>query len=72
MHKNIHYSGEHADIHALSDLKKWIGTKRYNTLTKEFRKHPAMEMEKFELLVSFSGVSGFPVRAWHKHIWSEK
>lgn len=54
---------------AVRDIKEFWGEKRFDRIVGEFKKCAPMELEKFELLISFAGVSGYPVKALHETIW---
>lgn len=74
-HYNIDYSGmSDIDKHnkAIADIKDYMGDKRFDMLTELFKEQFAAEqptLEHFELMCSFSGVGGYPVKAWYNYIW---
>lgn len=72
MHTEIDYSDYETpqDMHeaAIADVKEWFGG-RYEKIIANFRKHSPMPDEQFELIMSFGGVKGYPVRALRDEIW---
>lgn len=74
MHTEVDYNKvdpARKDTLALRDLKEWLGIKRYQTLTSEFRLSPKWDKDKFHNVVSLSGVQGYPVDVWYKVIWPD-
>jgi hypothetical protein len=72
MHYNISYKGlspQAAHDKAIADIREYMGSDRFETLTAQFARHEPMPLEVFELIVSFAGVQGFPVKAWHNECW---
>lgn len=53
---------------AIQDIKEYIGDDRFETLTEKF-KQMSPSLEQFELMVSFAGVQGYPVKAWYNYIY---
>lgn len=51
---------------AIKDLKDWLGTTRYNKVSREVLKmSPPMSREQFSMQVAvIAGVSGYPVEVW--------
>lgn len=72
MHYNISYSGlspQAAHDKAIADIREYMGTDKYETLTAQFAGREPMPLAAFELVVSFAGVQGFPVKAWYSECW---
>lgn len=70
-HYEVDYSelsGEAKDAKALQDIKDFIGEDKFNKITEENR-NETYTFRQFEIGVSFGGISGYPVKAWFKHIW---
>lgn len=72
MKYDMDYSGldEIAKYHkAIEDIKDYLGIYRFNTLTKTFRQEGQMSLDTFTLMLSFVGVSGYPVKAWYNYCY---
>lgn len=74
MHTTIDYSGQDYEVAkqaALNDIEEYLGTEWYNKLTEEFKKWRLedMTLERFTCYMGIAGISGFPVRMWHEHIY---
>lgn len=72
-HYTLDYSKLPANVaheKALTDLKDYLGEEKFWTLTAEFRRLPKpLPIEQFELMVSFAGITGFPVLVWYGELW---
>lgn len=78
MHNTIKYNLEDlpaARKQALEDIKEWMGEDRFQDVHHQFKlifkENPDFELAGFETMVSFAGIQGFPVRAWHAQIIHE-
>lgn len=73
MHNLIDYTDmPNRQERAIEDIRNWLGAERFELILEQFRAAPApLEFEQFELLLGIAGVSGYPVRALHRHIWPE-
>ena len=73
MHYDIDYSSYDNPLAkqaaALADVRDYLGQERFFNLVQEFRKVEYMPLERFTLLMSISGISGYPVRAFHEYIF---
>lgn len=77
MHRTVDYDRfptENKEVQALKDTKQWLGTRKFNQLTKLFREQyiEPMELSEFRIACSFVGIQGFPCYAWHNYIWPEQ
>lgn len=71
-HYDISYEGmtpQDAHAKALRDIEDYMGTDRFITLTRVLREYPPQSIAAFHLQMSLAGVQGYPVRAYHDHIW---
>lgn len=71
-HYTIRYdeTGDAKRRKALSDIRDWLGKKRYEAMTEAYRAMPQPKRHGFALQMSFAGVSGFPVHAWYETLWN--
>lgn len=74
MHYNVDYNGltpQAKHNKAIEDIKEYMGDIRYNLMSGTFiETYPCgMSLEQFELIASFAGVQGYPVRAWYNEIY---
>lgn len=76
MHYTIDYEGlgpTEKYNKAIQDIKDYMGEDKFNTMTQRFRgEYPGgenMPLDRFELIVSFAGVQGYPAKAWHQYIY---
>lgn len=53
---------------AIEDIKEYLGDDRFKTLTEKF-KQMSPSLDQFELMVSFAGVQGYPVKAWFNYCY---
>lgn len=74
----MHYEIDYAELSpaekqekAIADTKDFLGAERFDKLTGEFKLYGYIEFEKFAFLCSITGVQGFPVKAWYKHIYDK-
>lgn len=74
----MHYKVDYAELSpaekqekAIADTKDFLGEERFEMLTKNFKDYGSIEFEKFAFLCSITGVQGFPVEAWYKHIYGD-
>lgn len=50
---------------ALADVRDWIGKKKYATVMRDVKRcNPAMTYSQFQLMCSFAGIEGYPVKVW--------
>jgi hypothetical protein len=67
MHTTKDYASmENPREEAIKDLKKWLGTRKFNMLSRELK--AIADQNMFENLVGIAGVSGYPVRIWFEEI----
>lgn len=75
MHNKIHYAHIKDDATreatALQDVIDWVGEEKFNQLVTSFRAEPPRVLAQFHFLAAFTGVQGYPVRVWFKHIWPD-
>jgi len=74
MHYEINYaelSPAERQEKAIADLKEFLGEERFERLTSDFRVYGKLDLEKFAFLCSITGVSGYPVTAWHTHVYGD-
>lgn len=76
MHQEVDYSRERdPDAKrraAVSDVKKWLGARKFREVTEAFGREPApVEEEKFAFLCGIAGIQGYPVKAWRETLWPE-
>ena len=75
MHHNIKYDLSQpalARAAALKDIEEWMGTDRFKRVCAEISKMGEVSLEKLELMMSFAGIGGYPVRALHEHLFPGK
>lgn len=74
-HYNVDYSGlDEVAKHnkAIQDIKDYMGEPKFEELTGMFKEVPEPErpnLDKFELLVSFAGIQGYPAKAWYNYCY---
>lgn len=68
-HYNIDYTeleGKAKRAKALADMRDWLGP-RFDTITTILRDEPnAANLEWLRMALSFAGVQGYPVEAYHE------
>jgi hypothetical protein len=74
MHYNIDYTGlgpQAAYNQQIKDIKEYLGEKKFNQITKDFRREcpKDLSLEMFKMYLSLAGISGAPVRAFHDHVF---
>lgn len=53
---------------AIADIKDYIGEESFDSLTEAFRSQDVQpSLEKFQVIVSFAGIAGYPVKAWYNY-----
>jgi hypothetical protein len=72
----MHYEVNYAELSpaekqekAIADIKDFIGENRFHKLTEDFRTYGKINIEQFGFLCSITGISGYPVEAWHTHVY---
>ena len=71
-HYTINYEGRTPiDKHnsAIQDIKDWLGEERFDKLVKAIKADPQYSFEQFQLIVSFAGVQGYPVKALYNYCY---
>ena len=74
MHYEVNYgelSPAERQEKAIADLKEFLGEERFEKLTGEFRAYGKLDLEQFAFFCSITGVSGYPVTAWHTHVYGK-
>jgi hypothetical protein len=65
MHATIDYNKSQApNFDAVKDIKGWFGPERWAIISPKMAK--ITNCGQFALYAEFSGVRGFPVRAWYE------
>jgi hypothetical protein len=54
---------------ALSDIMDWLGSERFHSVSAILKRETHMPAEKFGFLCGLSGIEGYPVRAWYRHLY---
>lgn len=55
---------------ALDDVREYLSTRRFLNLVQKFREEkPDLSLGAFEVIISFAGISGYPVNVFYKHIY---
>lgn len=72
MHNDIHYNldnQEAAEAAAMEDIKVWL-VGRFDHISSLLKAEIASgcTLEQFELMVSFAGIQGYPVKIWFKQL----
>jgi len=73
-HYTIDYEGltpQEAYNKSIENIKEYLGEERFDKITAGFRHDcpGGLSLEQFEFYLCLVGVSGFPVRAWHDHVF---
>lgn len=66
MHYTIKYSGDAKKQQALNDVKDYVGVDRFDDLTQRFIESQQPQAT-LELMISFTGIQGYPAQAWAEH-----
>lgn len=68
MHYEIQYDPKDPcrDEKAIDDVKNYLGEAKFIELTGLLQKDK-LSLKEFRLIVSFTGVQGFPAEAWWKY-----
>jgi hypothetical protein len=73
MHYEVNYKDHKdttaADTAALKDICEWMGEERFTRVDDLYRQMLPVSLELFRLQMSFVGVQGYPVEAWHRSLW---
>lgn len=65
MHITIDYSiSPSPKFDAIEHIKEWLGQERWDKISPEMSK--IKDHAQFQLIASFGGVQGFPVKAWYE------
>ncbi len=59
----------HTGRAALADICEWMGEERFTRVDDLYRQMAPVGLELFRLQMSFAGVAGYPVEAWHRSLW---
>jgi len=72
MHTEIKYEGPEAvkQAKAMDDVREWLGD-RFAIIEDQFGCSERLAPRHFCFLMSISGISGYPVYAFYKHLWPE-
>lgn len=73
MHYNRDYSrleGAAKRQAALEDIRFYLGPEKFDEMSDMFKQYqPPITLDQFAFALSFAGIEGYPVRAWHEEIW---
>lgn len=65
MHTTVDYSNSpSAAFDAIEDIKQWFGQAKWDEISPMFSK--LKNVQRFTFYAEFSGVQGFPVKAWYE------
>jgi len=74
MHYEINYaelSPAEKQEKAIADIKEYRGAEWFDDMTTKFREYGHMTEDRFAAFCSISGVSGYPIKAWYKHVYGK-
>jgi hypothetical protein len=75
MHYEVDYTNcdtdEDRDARAITDCREWLGDQRFVQIDTLYRQKACVPLDLFRLQLSFAGIGGFPVAAWHRSLWPD-
>ena len=54
---------------AIKDIREYMGDKKFEEIEVMFKQSKNMSQENFRQFCSLAGVYGYPVTAWHQHLY---
>lgn len=73
MHYEVNYKKfetvSDRDAAAIGDIREFMGAERFATVNALFAQLDPIPLEQFRLQLSFAGIGGYPVEAWHRSLW---
>lgn len=73
MHYEVNYKKfetvSDRDAAAIGDIREFMGDERFARVDQLYRQMEPLLLDVFRLQLSFAGIGGYPVEAWHRSLW---